>query len=90
MKEIYIRYKNKEKTKSYSQRIKLSDDAAKKLAKEITSFRGGEIEEDTYIYNLLTACTYLSRMEGFKSTPDFDLDPEDWMFVEEEKINCVH
>ena len=90
MKEIYIRYKNKEKTKRYSQRMKLSDDAAYKLAKEITSFRGGEIEEDTFIYNLLTACTYLSKMEGFESTPDFDIDPPEWMFDEEKTTKVVH
>lgn len=79
MKEITIHYTNKDTKEVFTQTFNLSDEAAKKLFDEISAYKGGEIKMDTNMFYLLTSCTYLSKLEGFEKTPNFDIDPPDWM-----------
>ena len=82
MKTITVNYKDRQNGKEYSQTFSLSDEAALAFYDEVDAYKGGEIKVDTMLYNLLTACTFLSKLEGFNSTPDFDILPPDWLLEE--------
>ena len=79
MKHLTINYTDKRGKQTCTQTFTLSDFAAKKLKDELDTYEGGEVEVDTMMFNLLTACTYLSKLEGFVGTPNFDIVPPEWM-----------
>ena len=77
--EVVIRYTDRNSGKSFYQTFKLTEDTADKLYDEMEAYKGGQIETDTIMFNILTACTYLSKAEGFTDTPNFDIDLPDWV-----------
>lgn len=78
MKQITIVYTDKQSSKEMFQTLNVSDESAAIFAQEFLQYSGGEVKGDSYLYNLLTACRYLSKLEGIQ-VPDFRVMEPDWI-----------
>lgn len=77
MKQLTIRYTNPDTNQQYSQTFDLSEKDIVKVFSQLASYRGGEIPENSPLFYLFTSITYLSKLQGFKRTPNFEMDPPD-------------
>ena len=79
MKQINIIYKDRKTSRGMYQTVNVSDMSAAIFAEEFEQYQGGLIKIDSYLYNLLMACKYLSKLEGFEGTPDFQVQEPSWL-----------
>lgn len=79
MKQLRIIYKDRNSSRKMYQTFNITDMSAAKFAEEFEEYDGGMIKVDTYLYNLLTACKFLSKLEEFQGMPDFEVETPDWL-----------
>ena len=77
MEFVTIEYENPDTHELFTQQIALSEDEADEIYSQMYRYDGNEIPVDSPVFNLLTAIRYISKLQGFKKTPNFNIIPPD-------------
>ncbi|MBR0419573.1 MAG: hypothetical protein IJI66_10410 [Erysipelotrichaceae bacterium] len=76
-KQISIKYYSEDRSVSFDQTFNVSDTVYEDLYYEMKNYKGGQIDAESTLYYLLTACSYLWKAEGYQGKPNFDIDMPD-------------
>lgn len=78
MRKVKIIYEDSKSSRKMFQEINVSDMTAAVLADEMLDHKDGKVDEDTYLYCLLSACQILACLEQFQGTPEFKVQEFEW------------
>ena len=89
---VVVNYEHPVTKESFTQGITLAIPEACEIYAEMLEYDGGSINPESSVFNLLTAVKYISRIQGFEQTPNFNiLPPRDmtmvYDYIEKKKLN---
>ena len=73
--EIIVKYTNPDTHEQFSQAYELEEKLVREICTQIFNYDGGIIAIDSPLFNLFTSITYLSKLQGFTKTPNFEIEP---------------
>ena len=85
--ELKVKYTNPDTHEEYSQTFDLDESSIEKVYDQLLTYSGGEIPINSPLYYLFTSVNYLSKLQGFTKTPNFELDPPNEILVRKMNIN---
>ena len=72
---ITVYYENPDTHEEYKQDIVLDEYDADDIYIQMLDYDGGEIPKDSPLFYLFTAIKYISKLQGFSKTPNFNIVP---------------
>ena len=73
--KITVKYTNPDTHEQFQQTYELEESIVNAIYNQIYNYDGDIISVDSPLFNLFTSITYLSKLQGFTKTPNFEISP---------------